>query len=496
MIRTIQKFVLVICLLSFHNSHGMTLEERVAMLYEVSPNHKAAVAFSEELHAFCDELREFDRFSPKKRIKKVFGETRERYLHRYALSTFFPKIHKAGIYNCVTGSALLGIIFEELDIPYTVVEVPRHVYLVAYPNSAAIGVESTDEKGIYFWTEYNKVQAVSFLIEIGKVSDTEVKLKGIDAVIDEYFYSESELDFNNLVGLHFFNRALVLQDEKDFKGAMEMGKRSQELYPTNRVDYLIGGILVDLILNTPYEEVRLVDYLTRYHNLVQKQPDKDRALSTFKYIYQEALFARRDTNYTDTAKMCIHENLKRTKERDLYLSYAYLLDASWKASRERMAEALVDARMGYALNQTDYQFQELLTGLLIEELIENEPLADEFRDSIDSYSEKYPFVWETKKFGTLVLLFYTYEMEDAFLASKAEYGFEIMEELNAVMQKTGFTKDAETAHEVAMSYGQVAAYYYRKKAYKKALEWVNKGLKLYPDSESLLYKEEQIRLKL
>ncbi|MBK6525976.1 MAG: hypothetical protein IPG07_10770 [Crocinitomicaceae bacterium] len=134
---------------------------------------------------------------------------------------FFPELNSDNHFNCVTGTALFAIIFDQLNIPYSIVEVPQHVYLVAYPESYKIGIESTSEKnGVYVWTEHTKLEAVSYLVNIGKVSQQEVKLKGIDVIITEYFYTNEELDFDGIVGLQLINRSLYLSDRKKHKEAL------------------------------------------------------------------------------------------------------------------------------------------------------------------------------------------------------------------------------------------------------------------------------------
>jgi hypothetical protein len=67
-----------------------------------------------------------------------------KYLKYYKLDSFFPDIFSTKTYNCVNGTALFAIIFDEINIPYHILEVPNHVYLIAYPSTLKIGVESTD----------------------------------------------------------------------------------------------------------------------------------------------------------------------------------------------------------------------------------------------------------------------------------------------------------------------------------------------------------------
>ena len=88
------------------------------------------------------------KFNPKKKpaknIKKIYKEVHDSYCQKYTMNTDFSDLFKDGSYNCVSGTAIYALIFEELDIPYSIKEVPTHVYLVAYPETENIYVEATD----------------------------------------------------------------------------------------------------------------------------------------------------------------------------------------------------------------------------------------------------------------------------------------------------------------------------------------------------------------
>jgi hypothetical protein len=61
----------------------------------------------------------------------------------YKLSNNFSEIFETGYYNCVSGSALFALILSKLEIPYQIIEAPTHVFLIAYPNTEKIVLEST-----------------------------------------------------------------------------------------------------------------------------------------------------------------------------------------------------------------------------------------------------------------------------------------------------------------------------------------------------------------
>ena len=79
----------------------------------------------------------------KKRIKFIYDAFHDTFLKKYNSSVFFSEIFKNGNYNCVTATALYCYVFEKLDIPYKVKDLPTHVYLIAYPDLYNIKLETT-----------------------------------------------------------------------------------------------------------------------------------------------------------------------------------------------------------------------------------------------------------------------------------------------------------------------------------------------------------------
>jgi hypothetical protein len=80
---------------------------------------------------------------PDKKIKFVYDQVHNPLLKKYELENKFHDIFTSGNYNCVSATALYSLVFDKLDIPYEIKEEPTHVYLLGYPNSQNILVETT-----------------------------------------------------------------------------------------------------------------------------------------------------------------------------------------------------------------------------------------------------------------------------------------------------------------------------------------------------------------
>lgn len=481
----------LICLTGFGKKYS--LEQKIDLLYEAMPG-STAPKFKKELNFFIHELAIYNSQSPAKRVKKIYTLTKKKYLENYYLYAFFPELLTEGHFNCVTGTALFAIIFDELEIPYSIVEVPQHVYLVAYPDSYKIGVESTSEKnGVYVWTEHTKIEAVSFLISIDKVTQEEVRLKGIDLIIEEYFYTNEELDFDGIVALHLINRSLYLSDKKKYKDALACLKRARQLYQSPTLDMIEGSVLSELMSTTEIENIDMVDYLTRYYSICGTKPERQRTLKNFDYIVNEALITRRDIAFIDSTESLVKLNLEE-EDQNLFLAIIEESKSIWHYNRGKYEEALVAAELSYKLNPKNRNTEDLIASSLINSITDSDMEDEEVGELVLTYVEKYPFLHESPQFVNFEIAVYAVLAGDSYFynkVTKANLYFELMQSL-----LTNTELDLEEVSEyLAEAYSQYAAYLFRNAMYAEALKWINLAIEYDPESEGHQEKRDYILTK-
>ena len=89
------------------------------------------------------DLSELDKMKEKKKVKYIYDDVHKVFFKKYEEKVIFQDIFTKGYYNCATASSLFACIFDLLRIPYNGKETPSHVFLVAYPASSNILVETT-----------------------------------------------------------------------------------------------------------------------------------------------------------------------------------------------------------------------------------------------------------------------------------------------------------------------------------------------------------------
>ena len=102
----------------------------------------------------------------KKKIQYITKTLNHRLFIKYNSNTFLTQLFEDGDFNCVTGSLFYSLILDSLNIPYVIKEEPTHVYLLAYPSTFSVPLESTDPAMmIYVPSEDFKINYNNFLLE-------------------------------------------------------------------------------------------------------------------------------------------------------------------------------------------------------------------------------------------------------------------------------------------------------------------------------------------
>src|SRR5687768_9864989 len=89
-----------------------------------------------------------------KKIKVIYDDLHSAFLAKYEMKNRFEEIFYNGYYNCVSASALYAIAFQHLNIPFSVKEKPTHVYLIAYPETERVMVETTTPATSFFTMDH------------------------------------------------------------------------------------------------------------------------------------------------------------------------------------------------------------------------------------------------------------------------------------------------------------------------------------------------------
>ena len=193
--------------------------------YYEHPSHPEIKLTSAKLILLLDEFqRRKSRYNTEEQwLKYIFYQVHEKYLKHYQSFSTIPDLFERGSYNCVSGTALYALICELLCIPYAIRETEYHVYLLALVDGKKVLIESTDP--VYgFVSQADTIQSL-----IKAYHEDGSSKYGINEP------TGSTVDWIQLAGLQYFNKAVQFYNNKNFQDALSYLNRAMQFYNSARI---------------------------------------------------------------------------------------------------------------------------------------------------------------------------------------------------------------------------------------------------------------------
>ena len=229
-------------------THGK--KDYLALFSMIDPTFDAgALSKSQnQYRAFINRIKDsnYIKKKPEKRIKFLYQAVHDRFFTKYELKNSFRDIFTGGRYNCVSATALYGILFNQLEIPYQIKELPTHVYLMAYPHTARVLVESTDPSGGFY--AFNEPFKRSFVDQLAKnklISQAEHRNNSINTLFDKYYFKDETINLDQLVGIQYTNQALYALEEENLREAYHQLEKAFLFRPSEKTAFLLKLLAIN-----------------------------------------------------------------------------------------------------------------------------------------------------------------------------------------------------------------------------------------------------------
>jgi hypothetical protein len=444
-----------------------------------------------DLNSFIEELRvkvEKER-SDKKRIDYIQQKTHQHFLTKYVEISPFHNIFKNGEYNCVSSTALFAYILQGLDIPFEVKQKPTHVYLVAYPESSIILLESTlPINGIFQLNEKQKNGLIRYLVSSNIIDESELETTDENAIIFKYFYTDENVKPEVLVSFQYYNNAISLYNNELTLKAYESICKAELIYTCKAFDFLKHEIVQNIAKDASFEDISEVRYLK---DMAKFSSSATNLLYYFEKALDEQLIKKNNVSLADSVMNYFKSDLTDSSLiKEATLTYHYSL-ASYYLITSSNKNALSSILKAYELDKNDLKIQ----NLMVSAFINMDEFTDEDEDLISKLEKQaadYPFLKNNNKYMsfqlTVISIVIFYEYEDFEFEEGIALLPKVVELLNKIQDFSAFKEEL-----VAHVFGDAGAFYYRKKDYKKAMELLNLGYKYFPEDENINAKIEIVK---
>ncbi|MDA1268420.1 MAG: hypothetical protein O2829_04935 [Bacteroidetes bacterium] len=189
-------------------------------------------------------------------LRVIFQKTHKRLLKDYKQHSSFADLLENGAYDCVSGSAALGLLLERYGYSFDIVETDYHVFIQVYLAGKTLILESTLPVGgmITSPSEVSKYLA-AYLKEGAPVTrDISEGLSGTKVnITDNTIFRKVNL--SELAGLQHYNEAIVHFNKQNYKQAIELLTEAYTRYPSERIEGL-KALSIDLAYHSYGIDIR------------------------------------------------------------------------------------------------------------------------------------------------------------------------------------------------------------------------------------------------
>ncbi len=423
-----------------------------------------------------------------KRLKIIYDEIHDAFLTQYQERILFNSIFENGKYNCVSASALYSIALKDAEIPYVIKERPTHVYVLAYPNNEQILVESTDPAGGY--VKFNSNYKQAFIDRMAKaklISDVEVKSKSTDLLFDQYYFTDTDINLTQLIGIQYVNDAIYREEKGDLEGAYLQMEKAWMFYPGQKVNMLMLAFLTELINKQHYVELKYVKYLQKLARYTEYDIDTEIIKSEFGRIINTHLIENGDSKSLETFYNTLLDDLSNP-ELASEISYLYNYEQGRAFYNQgKFKEAVRFFENAYLIKTNNLDINNILVTSLIRTMQNSS--NTEALEILESYKSKHTLLIENNLFKSALMNTYLIEMGNSYDLGDEKRGLRY-KELFERYYDPELTLDRNN---IGRAYSLAGVYYFRKNNKTKALKALNDGLNMVPHSHELLIRKRMIQ---
>lgn len=194
--------------------------------------------------------------------RHVYYKVHRKFLRNYQSPATLTEVLNNGTYDCLSGTALYALIFDQLGADYRIVETNYHIYLELTVKGEIILVESTNPLGGFVTDE----------ILVENLKEDYLNNSGSNGWENKDYYKSQPvinkcIGLRELAGLQYFNLAVEAYNNRDLPGALALQDRALSLYPSVRLEEMMAVMLKTMESDATFDLVLKQQYLSKYDHL-------------------------------------------------------------------------------------------------------------------------------------------------------------------------------------------------------------------------------------
>lgn len=475
-----------------HFLHKRTDLFKLFMASGSSPKEPAIDEAKNRFYAHLDKSHSEKLSSKKndKKIKLIYDDIHKTFLSKYEIKNRFEDIFHNGYYNCVSGTALYGLAFHHLNVPFTIKEKPTHVYLVAYPDQEHVMVETTTPIGGYVTMKPQFKQSfVKMLKDQKLISNQEYVSQSADELFDKhYFGAQENITLLQLLGLQYFNEGLYLIEEDKYLEGWYKLEKAYLFYPSERVAYVMLAAAHESFKRRETKDLVHASCLSRLSRYKKYGVTSDMIQGEFSRVIEDLLL---DKGQTEKLKEYFHQLEKTLPDQNLRKEIAFMYNfenGRLLYNQARFQESVAFFEECLRLKPKHQETNRIFISSIAQSL-KNDSNHEAIK-VLEEYANKYPELLVNNIFNEMLGTTYLLEFDMNFRASKVAEGEKyknMFEAFYTAHQDVSFNKNI-----IGQAYSAAAVYYFKKGQTSKARGIITKGLELSPNNYELISRKRMI----
>ncbi len=427
-----------------------------------------------------------------KLMKQLHNMVHDKFLVQYKEISPFHEIFETGTYNCVSATALFALTLDELNIPYNIQEQPTHVFIMAYPDTKGIMVEMTAVKDAYYMpTRRDISKAIKLLLDFKITTADEVNKLGEREVYNQYYNSNQEIDLRKLIGLQYYNEAIVnYNDGAHSEKAFNAICKSEKLYSSQKVELFKTEILINALDDMKDASMLNIRYMAEYSNFSWSNQQK------VKYEYARMLDNQLVSNsnraFADSSFTYLSKEIKDTLLNKELKEIYYLGMSDYFSHSYNQTKQFEYAEKAFELSPKNLATQSWYIRSMLNYVTNKYNEDEEVLEQLDHYKNKFEVIGNHNLFQMYYFYALVSASNDYFFDDDEENGIIYFNKAKEVRERMA-DKEVLDEYEVCVLYADYAAFLYRENRYADAIEILNEGVKVTPNCERITEKIEILK---
>jgi tetratricopeptide (TPR) repeat protein len=425
----------------------------------------------------------YRQMSEKKKVQKIYASIHDAMLEKYTPLVPFSSVFTTKEYHCVSSSMFYALVFDALGIPYEVRVIPGHVYLVAYPATSYVTVETTDPlHGAIIYDQTFKAKYIDYLRGSKLISKEEYNTSDLETLFKKYFNAARSINLTKLASIQYVNLAMESAAELKHHEALKNQEKAWILNPDTANSYILLFALLNDYSSKDKSDIACARQLGRLIRFTGKGITTDEIIGEFAQITQKQLLYDGNDQRYDSSYQLIIANISDT---------ALLNEISFLYNYERgrilcnnfeYEQAIPFTQRAFELKPRNSDAKNNFMLALNNSLSSLEP--EERLLLVDLIAKEVPALLNDVLFSQLRLSMYLMMIDMSFFDKDPVKGENYMREFE-VLYPERISKYQYLENDIARAYGTASSYYFRLGKTARTRSVLEKGLQYAPNSYDL-----------